>query len=282
MGERVTVIGLGNMGSALASALLKSDRTVTVWNRTQAKAAPLVTAGAIIAGSPAEAVAASDVIVICVFNYDNSDEILAGCMNLSGKTLIQLTTGDPKRAEATQVWALRNGALYLDGAILGGPEEAGRPDLTIAIAGSEAAWNAGKGVVETLGGASAYLGTNLAAPLAFEAATSSVIMMAAMGAINGAYLLEKAGVDVGLYAQIAPSLGGYISHYLQTQVAAIATNTFDKPHAALGAWAAGAQYHIHSPDLAAPMRALMEEAVAAGYANEELASVIKVLRAPKN
>jgi shikimate 5-dehydrogenase len=44
--HRVTVIGLGGMGSALTSALLEAGYPVTVWNRTAAKAAPLVDAGA--------------------------------------------------------------------------------------------------------------------------------------------------------------------------------------------------------------------------------------------
>ena len=40
--SEVIVIGLGNMGSALARALLENGRAVTVWNRSSEKAAPLV------------------------------------------------------------------------------------------------------------------------------------------------------------------------------------------------------------------------------------------------
>ena len=81
MRDKVTVIGLGNMGAALASALVKSGREVTVWNRTSAKAAPLVAEGARLAPTIADAIAASDVIVICVFSYDNAEAALADVVN---------------------------------------------------------------------------------------------------------------------------------------------------------------------------------------------------------
>jgi 3-hydroxyisobutyrate dehydrogenase-like beta-hydroxyacid dehydrogenase len=51
----VTVIGLGLMGTALARGLLRSGARVTVWNRSIAKAAPLVAEGAALAPSAAAA-----------------------------------------------------------------------------------------------------------------------------------------------------------------------------------------------------------------------------------
>jgi 3-hydroxyisobutyrate dehydrogenase-like beta-hydroxyacid dehydrogenase len=59
----VSVIGLGAMGSALAEAFLKSGLSVTVWNRTQAKAEALVAKGAVAAASVREAVEASKLVV---------------------------------------------------------------------------------------------------------------------------------------------------------------------------------------------------------------------------
>jgi 3-hydroxyisobutyrate dehydrogenase-like beta-hydroxyacid dehydrogenase len=92
MDNKVMVIGLGSMGSALAMALLKNDYEVTVWNRTASKAAPLLKAGAIQAGSVAEGVGANKLIVICVSNYEDTNLLLEGCGELSGKTIVQLTT----------------------------------------------------------------------------------------------------------------------------------------------------------------------------------------------
>ena len=55
MSQRVSVIGLGRMGSALATSLLEDHYKVTVWNRTAAKAEPVVQAGATLVASVNEA-----------------------------------------------------------------------------------------------------------------------------------------------------------------------------------------------------------------------------------
>ncbi len=61
--SEVTVIGLGNMGSALAGALLANRRAVTVWNRSPEKAAALVEKGAVLAPNVTAALTASPVIL---------------------------------------------------------------------------------------------------------------------------------------------------------------------------------------------------------------------------
>jgi 3-hydroxyisobutyrate dehydrogenase-like beta-hydroxyacid dehydrogenase len=66
---RVGIIGLGNMGRALADALLASGFQVTVWNRTAGKADLLEQAGASVAASPAEAAERSDVLVVCLLDH---------------------------------------------------------------------------------------------------------------------------------------------------------------------------------------------------------------------
>ncbi len=62
---QVTVLGLGDMGSAIARTFLERGFRTTVWNRTAAKAAPLADAGATAAATAAEAVAASPLVVVC-------------------------------------------------------------------------------------------------------------------------------------------------------------------------------------------------------------------------
>ena len=74
--SEITVIGLGNMGSALARVLVENGRSVTVWNRSPEKAAPLLDQGAVLASHPAAAVAASPVIIMCVSNYAAAQQIL--------------------------------------------------------------------------------------------------------------------------------------------------------------------------------------------------------------
>ncbi len=55
----VTVVGLGEMGAALAAAFIRSGKKVTIWNRTRDKAHELTRNGAAFAASVADAIAAS-------------------------------------------------------------------------------------------------------------------------------------------------------------------------------------------------------------------------------
>ncbi len=59
----VAVVGLGAMGSRMARRLVAAGHEVRVWNRTPAKAAPLVEAGAGRASTPAEAASAAEVVI---------------------------------------------------------------------------------------------------------------------------------------------------------------------------------------------------------------------------
>src|ERR1700730_9864329 len=108
----VTVLGLGSMGAALTRALLKRGHAVTVWNRTADKAASLVSEGAKLAHSPAEAAAASPLVIMCVLDYAAANGILAGpgvAGAVSGKTLVQLSTGIPEQVYAQQTWVRDQG-----------------------------------------------------------------------------------------------------------------------------------------------------------------------------
>jgi 3-hydroxyisobutyrate dehydrogenase-like beta-hydroxyacid dehydrogenase len=122
--NHVSVIGLGAMGSALARALLGAGHSVTVWNRTASSMGPLVALGANDATSVADAVQASSMVLVCVDNYSVTRSLLdIGDVtpHLSGRTLIQLSTGTPREARESEGWASKHGAGYLDGAILGLP-----------------------------------------------------------------------------------------------------------------------------------------------------------------
>ncbi|MFD3932669.1 NAD(P)-dependent oxidoreductase [Streptomyces sp. NPDC058614] len=61
--EKIAFLGLGHMGAPMARQLLGSGHPLTVWNRTAAKAEPLVAEGATLAATPAEAVRDADVVI---------------------------------------------------------------------------------------------------------------------------------------------------------------------------------------------------------------------------
>lgn len=133
-----TVIGLGEMGSALVRGLMRADRRVTVWNRNADKAAALTAEGATLAESAAAAAAASPITVICVSDYQAAHEILEARQTttaLRGRTLVQLGNGTPKEARDSAAWAHANDINYLDGTILAWPRQIGGAETAILVSG---------------------------------------------------------------------------------------------------------------------------------------------------
>jgi 3-hydroxyisobutyrate dehydrogenase-like beta-hydroxyacid dehydrogenase len=117
-----TVLGLGEMGQALAAALLAAGVPTTVWNRTAAKAGTLARRGATVATAVDEAVAASPLVVACLLDHGSVHEVLdpvAG--TLTGRSLLNLTTTTPNQARELAGWAAAAGMASLyDLAVLSG------------------------------------------------------------------------------------------------------------------------------------------------------------------
>ncbi|WP_245505155.1 NAD(P)-binding domain-containing protein [Neorhizobium sp. S3-V5DH] len=98
----ISVLGLGAMGQALAARLLQQGHSVTLWNRTAGKAGFLVAQGAREVTSAADAIASSDLTVICVLDYAAASSVLDGAASaLAGRAVVNLTNGTPAQARAT-------------------------------------------------------------------------------------------------------------------------------------------------------------------------------------
>ena len=286
MANKVMVIGLGRMGSALAMALLKNDYQVTVWNRTASKVVPLVEAGAIHASNVSEGVGANNLIVICVSNYDDTTLLFEDCGDLSDKTLIQLTTASASEAKAMEAWVIQKGGSYLDGEILANPSGIGSKESMFVVAGSQDAWRVSGPVVKCLGGSSRYLGENVAEPTALNAAVMLPMLGAIMGMIQGIQIIEKEGMDVGKCVDIIADLfesGDQCD--IRRQGNAIARNAFGDSDEAIETWEAVCSRLLEgyanqgvNVEFLRLMRDLLNRAVKAGYGGEEVAAVIKVMR----
>ena len=283
----VSIIGLGVMGAALARTLLDQGRSVTVWNRTARKAEPLVAAGADPAADPAAAVAASPLTIICVLTYENSHELLATLPGgaLEGKTIVQLTTGSAADAERLAADMEATGAAYLDGAILAYPSDIGGGETAIVIAGSEDAWAASESTLQILAGASAYLGTNLRAPAAVNAGIIGPVIGLLFGVIHGANVCEIEGFSLESYAEFFPALLPLAVAQAQHIVSTIANDTFDDTEAALDTYASGVKRHRNdrlargiNAEFPAFASDWLDRAVQAGYGDQELSALIKILR----
>ncbi|MFD6969470.1 NAD(P)-dependent oxidoreductase [Streptomyces sp. NPDC059979] len=150
----LTLLGLGDMGTALARTWLAAGHRLTVWNRTAAKAAALAAEGAVVAASPAEAVAANGLVVICLLDDATVGSALEG-VDLTGKDLVNLTTGTPAEGRARAAWAEERGARFVDGGIMATPTMIGVPEAGgyVFHSGSRALFDTHRATLEVPAGA---------------------------------------------------------------------------------------------------------------------------------
>lgn len=286
--KSATVIGLGMMGSTLARILIQTGYRVTVWNRTPDKAAPLVAEGATLAATPEAAVAASDVVVICVHDYSASEAILKTSLVeavLAGRTLIQLTTGSPKDARSSETWAKSHGARYLDGGIQAAPEQMGEAGTTILLSGDKTAFRDCEALLKRFAGNLAYLGEEAGRASAMDLAALSYGYGSFLGFFHGALIAEAEGIALDRYGEIirdvAPALGEFLRHegtVLQSGDFTVSQSPLKISIEATERMLATAEEAGISPRFPAYVVPYFRQAAAEGLGDEELAALIKVFR----
>lgn len=210
MQPKITVLGTGRMGSALARAFLQQNYTTTVWNRTSSRLAPLVALGARPATAVLDAVTASDIAVVNVNDYATGDTLLRQegvAQALGGKLLVQFTSGSPKQARDTAAWAAKHGIRYLDGAIMATPDLIGGPQCTILYAGDVDAFDQYKAALLTLGANGVHVGADSGLASALDSALLMVMWGALFGTLQGVAICKAEELNLSAYASyLAPFL----------------------------------------------------------------------------
>ncbi|MFE7134419.1 NAD(P)-dependent oxidoreductase [Streptomyces sp. NPDC057638] len=190
----VTVIGLGSMGRALAGAFLGAGHPTTVWNRTAARAAPLVAQGATGARTVTEAVAASPLVLTCLTTFGDTREALAPATGaLRGRALVTLNSGSPSDARMTHSWAVDHGARFLAGAVKNVPSAVGAADTLLYYSGDRTVFDAYTATLRVLGGDTVHLGDEPDLAALYEMAVGALLLPALAGFFQGAAVLQARG-----------------------------------------------------------------------------------------
>ena len=160
---RVGWIGTGVMGRWMCEHVLNKGFTVTVYNRTKAKAQPLLDKGAQWANSPKEVAEKSDVVFTIVGFpsdvrevYFGENGILAGTR--AGMILVDMTTTEPSLAKEIYEAAKAKGATALDAPVSGGDVGAREARLSIMVGGDKDAFEAILPLFEAMGKNIVYQG----------------------------------------------------------------------------------------------------------------------------
>ncbi|TCN50504.1 3-hydroxyisobutyrate dehydrogenase-like beta-hydroxyacid dehydrogenase [Rhodococcus sp. SMB37] len=196
----VSILGLGEMGRALASALLRADRSVVVWNRTPGKGIELAQAGAVEAATAADAVDAADLIIVCLLDHTSVRDTLDPVADrLRSRTLINLTTNSPEEARELGRWAVAAGIAYVDGGIMAVPSMIAGPGSEILYSGDEKAFRRCKEVLDTWG-TSTYLGRDAGLASLYDLALLAGMYVMFAGYMQGAALVRTAGISATDFA----------------------------------------------------------------------------------
>lgn len=151
----VAVVGLGAMGSRIAARLLAAGHQLTVWNRTPARAEALAEAGATVAASPAEAVAAADHVLTMLADppalmevVTAPDGVAAGLR--AGHTLLEMSTVGPSTVRRLAE-LVPPAVTVIDAPVLGSISEAEAGTLTVFVGGDSRDAEAVRPLLEALG-----------------------------------------------------------------------------------------------------------------------------------
>lgn len=196
----VSVLGLGEMGRALASALAQAGHPLTVWNRTP-RPIDLPGSDVTVATTLEEAVTAGDLLVVCLFDHASVHQALDPVAHLlHGRGIVNLTTTSPDQARELATWAVEHGARYLDGGIMAVPSMIGGPAAEILYSGDEQVFVENREVLDAWA-RSTYFGEDAGLASLYDIALLSGMYVMFAGYMQGAALVATAGVSATAFAE---------------------------------------------------------------------------------
>ncbi|MCX4982462.1 NAD(P)-dependent oxidoreductase [Streptomyces sp. NBC_00572] len=281
----VTLLGLGAMGTALARTWLAAGHPLTVWNRTAARAAPLAAEGARTAGTAAEAVTASDLIIVCLLDDASVEEALADA-DLAGKDLVNLVTGTPAQARARAAWAEARGARYLDGGIMAVPPMIGVPEAGgyVFYSGSRALFEQYEKALAVPAGAT-YVGEDPGFAALHDVALLSAMYGMFAGAAHAFALIREEDIDpvafapllAGWLTAMAPSVHGTARRLSSGDRTTDVVSNLAMQVAGVPTFLDTAEGQGVSPELIAPYFELMRRRLDIGSGEEDLTGIVDLL-----
>lgn len=288
--DTVSIIGIGNMGSALAEALLVAGYEVTVWSRTVSKAERMVEQGAILADDPAEAAQRSENTIVCVTNHAAFTSLIhndAVATALEGKHLIQLGVVTAEQARQTGAWAEARNIGYLEGSILGIPHNVKNATATLVCSGPKILFDAVQGQLSIFGN-SHLVSETIGNAYEFDKVIYSFVYATFLGFMQGAALAEASGFSIDAYNKIVTERIPVMTNIVKGMGRQIADRNHDDDQGSIEVWA---DAYTKSLDLCRALNvddtlpaALMqnfESAKSAGYGDSGLSAIFEVLL-PKN
>jgi 3-hydroxyisobutyrate dehydrogenase len=194
--ERVGFIGLGIMGRGMARNILKAGFPLRVWNRTASRMDELAAEGAGPASSPGDLAFHSDIIITCVSDTPDVEQVLLGEGGVihgarPGSLVIDMSTISPRATQRIAAQLAERHIHMLDAPVSGGSEGAARGTLSIMVGGDVTQFERALPVFQAMGTTITHLG-----PIGAGQTTKLVNQILVVGhalAMSEALLFAQAG-----------------------------------------------------------------------------------------
>jgi 3-hydroxyisobutyrate dehydrogenase len=194
--ERVGFIGLGIMGRGMARNILKAGFPLRVWNRTASRMDELAAEGAGPASSPGDLAFHSDIIITCVSDTPDVEQVLLGEGGVihgarPGSLVIDMSTISPQATQRIAAQLAERHIHMLDAPVSGGSEGAARGTLSIMVGGDVTQFERALPVFQAMGTTITHLG-----PIGAGQTTKLVNQILVVGhalAMSEALLFAQAG-----------------------------------------------------------------------------------------
>ena len=208
--EPVAVLGIGAMGHAMATSMLRAGIPTIVWNRSPAPTRDLAELGADVAETPAEAARRAAIVITMVTDTDAVIAIARDQGMLAalapGAVWAQMSTIGVAGIErvAAMVAAERPEVTLLDAPVSGSRDPAERGQLTIFASGPEAARPRVASLFDALGQRTIWVGA-VGAGSRLKLVNNTLVAFAAEGVANAAALAGRLGLAT---EQVIQALAG--------------------------------------------------------------------------
>ncbi|MGB7434004.1 MAG: NAD(P)-dependent oxidoreductase [Candidatus Acidiferrum sp.] len=200
--RKIGLIGLGLMGRPMGMNLLKAGHALTVWNRTPSRADELVRAGAVLATTPREVAAASEVLLTIVSDPPALESVLWGRDGVNdgalgglkaGAIYIDSSTVSPALEKKIAAACQERGVRFLDAPVTGGDWGAREGNLVFMIGGDAATLKDVEPLLGVMGKKWFHLGPN-GAGQTVKLAMNAILALEVGAVAEAIGLVTKAGL----------------------------------------------------------------------------------------
>jgi 3-hydroxyisobutyrate dehydrogenase-like beta-hydroxyacid dehydrogenase len=284
--DGVTVIGLGPMGRAMVRTFLAAGRPTTVWNRTPGRADELVAAGAVRAATAAEAVAASELVVLSLTDHRAMYDILDGAGSaLAGRVVVNLSSDTPDATRAAAAWLADRGAELVSGGVLASADVVGTEAASVLYSGPRSAFDAHEATLAVLG-LPEYLGSDHGLAQLHYQAQLQVFLTTLAAYLQSFAMFTAAGIPAREFLRRAAP-GEDVAALLPDAARAVDEGEYPGELANVLMMGATADHVVGANrsaglDTALPdaIKSLYDRAIARGHGRDGWASLAEIIRKP--